>query len=567
MPTLAEKIKFATTYVTNKEGHKFSLKGRDWVRDEFWLPADGFKLWRHEGKTVCDKCADHIAEIVEHPDDNPTIGCQCGGLVAEPIIVTVLNLQRQDGKTFSSMAYALATLFKTKRKSFAFLAASEAQALALYRENYEQTIDANPALSARCDLQRMRFTVPKTHGVFEALSTAHKSATGRSRTHILIDEARDIEARVAMALIPSVFAMHGIECPRGHVQLDAEESINAPKKCTACGERLTPWFGRIIITSSAGVLEDNERDWLNELVEDLEQNPHPNFHVFRADRQLNPRKSAKIVGALEDVFGRLDSTRHYVAAEMGNRWVRKGDDVVTNADVKRVVDNTLTNENHCSAVCVGFLDTSVAVEKTALVILADDAQYSGDTWEHVYVPRLDFWLPGKMPGGVIDELEVRAHIEMILPMFPNLRSLYVDTRGMPWAVKMVKFLRAKGGELGRKLRPWIKTGDESRSGWVILEQRIRGQTIRLPNVKEIFDEFKGVKRKRVANRQPEVVDRDRRKSHKDITEALACCCFLAAQDAMIKKLGMADMRQRNSASNMTKRLKSPVSQKFGPNSY
>ena len=44
MPTLAEKIKFAEEHIRNKEGIRFSLKGRDWVRDQFWLPADGFKL-------------------------------------------------------------------------------------------------------------------------------------------------------------------------------------------------------------------------------------------------------------------------------------------------------------------------------------------------------------------------------------------------------------------------------------------------------------------------------------------------------------------------------------------
>jgi hypothetical protein len=571
VPTLVDKIAFAERHITNKEGAPFSVTGRDWVKENFWLPADGFKLWRHAERQACDACLDHVGEIVEHPDDNATRACGCGGLVAEPIIVTVLNLQRQDGKTFSSMAYALATLFKSRNKSIALLCAAEDQAETLFRENYFETVDRSPALRKRCDLYRMRLEVPKQRSRLEALATSHRSVTGRSRTHLLIDEARDIEARVAMALLPAVFAMHGVECPRGHVQLDAEAAAKAPPNCSMCGERLTPWYGRIIITSSSGVTSDGERDWMLELIEDQEANPHPNVHVFRSDVALNPAKSSKIVGALEDVFGRLESTRHYVAAEMGNQWARKGEDVVTPADLKRVMDPALRCEDHSAAPCVAFLDTSSTVEKTSLVIVAQDtglcADVASQPWEYVYTPRVDFWLPKDFPAGVIDVGVVFEHVKLVVPRFTGLHALYVDTRGSSWSAKLVKTLRAAGGSLGSKVRPWQEERDASIAGWEILERRIRQRTIRLPALREIADEFRGVKRKPRRDGASEVVDRDRRKMHKDITESLALCCWVL-DGLHIQRVSMQRLREREASVRATVgRLKSGTAKSFGGNWY
>jgi hypothetical protein len=571
LPSLADKIAFAEAHVTNKEGIPFSLAGRDWVRDQFWLPCDGFKLWRAADRTVCDTCLDHVGEIIEHPADNPTCECECGGLSAEPIIVTVLNLQRQDGKTFSSMAYALATLFKSRNKSIGLLCASEDQAEALLRENYLDVINRNPALRKRCDQYRMRLEVPKQRTRLEALSTSHKSVTGRSRTHLLIDEARDIEARVVTALLPAVFAMHGIECPRGHVQLSAEQAINAPPKCSACGERLTPWYGRIVITSSSGITDDSEKDWLLELIEDQEANPHPNFHVFRSERALNPRKSTKIVGALEDVFGRLESTRHYVAAEMGNQWTRKGDDVVTPADVKRICDPTLQPETHCSAPCVAFFDTSSTVEKTCLVVLAQDTQLCSDVtnspWEFLYAPRIDFWWPKDFPSGAIEVGVVLEHLRLVMPRFTNLQALHVDTSGSSWASQLVRTIKQGGGTFAAKVKPWKGGIDESIAGWDSLERRIRQRTIRLPDLKEMHEEFRGLRRKTHRGRN-QVVDRDRRKMHKDITESLALLCWVL-DDLQIRRTTMANICERQkSVAAVTKRLKSGnAARTFGGNWY
>lgn len=536
MPTLDAKIRFAETYVKNKEGNPFSLAGRSWVRDQFWLPADGFKLWRRPDSDPCQECATEIGTIVETPDDNPTAGCACGGLDAQPIIVTILNLQRQDGKTFSSMAYALATLYQSRNKSFALLAASEDQAETLFRENYCEAIRQHPKLESRAHVLRMRLEIPKTHGILEALSTAHRSATGRTRTHILIDEARDIESRVVTSLIPAVFSQQGIECPNGHVQLSQDESANAPKSCSACGERLRPWYGRIIITSSSGIIEGTERDWLAEMIDLLEKEPRPNYHVFRSDVSLNPKKSKVIMSAVEDVLSQLDSTRHYIAAEIGNTWAKKGEDFVTRMDLQRCTDKTLINCESCSDPAIAFLDTSITEEKTSLVIVADDSSKSERPWEFIYEARLDYWIPEH--GGAINPADVLFRLDAVMPSFTRLRHMYVDTRGMPWAVQLVQDIRKSSRPWRLKVKSWTaRSTAESDAGWNALQQRIRSSppTIRLQEDKAQLAEFVNLRwkhgQRQGANRMY-VADRSRGKQHKDITESLALCCHLVAVEIM-----------------------------------
>lgn len=549
MPTLDDKISFAQSYIQNKEGIRFSLKGRQWVKDDFFLPVDGFKLWNTKANKLCKECKPRIGEIIEHPDDNPTIGCYCKGLEAEPIIVTILNLHRQDGKTFSVMAYGLSTIFKNKNKSLALLAASEDQGEVLYRENYRQTVEKEPKLAKRAVIKRMRLDVPKQNSSIEVLSASHKSATGRSRTHLLLDEARDIEARVAMALLPAIFTMHGIECPYGHIQLNAEQAIDAPEKCSMCGERLTPWYGRIVIATASGVIDDNESDWCYELIEHLTKEPHPNFHVFQSDVSLNPAKSEKIVHAVEDVFGRLHSTRDYVSAEVGAQWTRKGNAFMNKADLSRCYDKNLTNDpTGFTAPCFGFLDTSLTTEKTALVIVADDIGRSSFPFEYVYQAWLYYWIPKNMPNGVIDDRAVRQHLDLLMPMIPGLKKIYVDTRGMPWAISMTKEIKKSNVAWKHKIQDWYQRYEESDKGWSALQHRILNSpepTIRLQYDKAQEDEFKGLKLKnRGQDGQLRVVDINRNKQHKDITESLAMCCYYIAVDMLSKKLSISQTVKR-----------------------
>ena len=559
--SVAEKIRFAEKHIKSRDGSNWSLTGREWVRDQFWLPADGWKLWRFADSEPCQECADSIGVIVDHPSDNPTTKCKCGGLASEPILVTVLNLERGDGKTFNLMAYSLATIFKARNKSIAALWASEDQGKQIFDEVWREAIEHNPSLSnpARCKIygQPPQIYTPHMGSRLEVLTSSHRSLTGRRRTHIIVDEARDVRAQTLSALLPSTNAMHGVECPAGHVQLTPEEvkeSKRIPKKCSACGQRLVEWWPRVIIASAAGVLKGNESDWLHELVEELESTPHKNYHLFTSQkwgRSLNPRKSEVVTSAIVDVFGKLPSTRHYVAAEYGNQWTRQGEDVMTPGDVKAVMDAGLHNEEGCKSRAIGFLDSSVTVEKTSLVILAEDEAKSTFPWEHVYMSYLEFWWPGhgRCAGQrTVRGDDVKQAIESVAPLYPQLTALEVDTgvgvtkgKGPEflWPILMLKEIRQGSGLWRRKLRTWSGTGVDADTGWDLFCERVYDNKITLQRVPEILDEIKGItlSRPRNSDRRPHVTDRNRNTMHRDITQAIACLCWLIKREQVRSRRG------------------------------
>jgi hypothetical protein len=579
MPTLADKLTFAEKFIKNKEGVPFSIKGREWVRDEFWRAADGWKLWRREGSDPCVDCLALAGDIIEHPADNLTAKCECGGLVAEPILVTVLNLERGDGKTFNLMGYSLATIFKGRNKSVAALWSSEDQGSQIFEEIWNEAIERRPELRTRCEVfgNPPQIWVPKTRSRMEVMASSHSSVTGRRRTHIMVDEARDVDARTVMALLPSVNAMHGFECPNGHVQLTPEEleamAGKVPKKCSACGERLGEWWPRIIIASASGVIGGTEKDWLYELVEELEANPHPNYHLFTSakwGRPLNPRKSIMVSNALESVFSKLSSTRHYMAAESGNQWTRKGEDVISAAGVKRIMDAGLHNEEGTSNRCVGFMDTSTSIDKTSMVILAEDKERSTKPYEHIYLSYLEYWWPGHGRHGQqrkVDDVDVKRCIETLLPLYPNLDDFQIDLKAgvakdnpdYLWPTIMLRDLRNGIGAWRRKLRGWRPDADAADVGWDLFIGRVEEQTVRLQMNQEILEEIKGLMRvvPKSSDRKATIADRNRRVMHKDITQAIACACWMIAKQQMRARLGggIADRIRRSSSATQSAKTK------------
>ena len=58
MPNVDQRIEFALANIKDKTGKKFSVKGRDWIKDEFFTPVDGWKAWpKTEHQALCDTCA------------------------------------------------------------------------------------------------------------------------------------------------------------------------------------------------------------------------------------------------------------------------------------------------------------------------------------------------------------------------------------------------------------------------------------------------------------------------------------------------------------------------------
>ena len=567
MPTVDQQIDFATKNIRDKTGRKWTAKGRDWIRDEFFTPVDGWKMWpRSETDPLCDTCSENAGQVVEHLEHGQELTQQCkadkcGGLKIEPIIMTVLCLPRRSGKTFNTAAYCLSQILQHHHKRIAFICSSEDQMRALFRENYAAIIKQNPKIAKAVEVFEHRGTikVPKTNSLFEGMSTSHGSVTGRGRTLVVVDEARDVPGRTMMALLPSIYEASGVECPRGHIHVP--KTADTPKICPVCRSKLQPWYGRILLMSSAGIIESGsgEKDWFPELVEHLRKNPQPNVHLYESERNLNPDVSDVITGTVENVFGSLESTRSYVAVEVNNRFTRKGENLLIKSQIDRVVDTGLRNKITSSENAVAFLDTSKTHDLTSLVILSEDPERSPEPWGHVVVSRIDIWDPKKLPGGVINPVDILEHLDLYLPMFPNLKTLRVDTRVMPWAVALVRKCK-KEKAYGRIVEGWNKQRAERKSAWSILLQRILEGTIRIPNLDQLRQELLSVRKVTDLDGQMDIRDASRRKRHVDVADALATCCYLAHLESINTSTGLSVVVRESKARDILSALYRPVSE-------
>ena len=565
MPTVDQRIEFASKNIKDKSGKRWTAKGRDWIRDEFWVPADGWKLWpKDEHAQICDPCADLAGEIGETRrellDKIPKCSAlKCGGLKVEPIIMTVMCLPRRSGKTFNTCAYALSQLVMQHHRRIAFICSSEDQMRSLFRENYSTAILSNPKLGKALELFEHRGTIrcAKTKSYFEGMSTSHGSVTGRGRTNVIIDECRDVPARTAMALFPSIAESSGVECPRGHIHTPDVES--APEVCPVCRAELEPWYGRILLMSSAGIIEGTggEKDWFPELVEHLRKNPSANVHLYESESNINPDISEVITNTVEDVFGSLESTRSYVAVEVGNQFTRKGENLLVKPQIDRCVSGKLTNKQSNDAPCVAFLDTSKTHDLTSLVVLSSSLEHAELAWDRVVVDRIDIWDPKKLQGGVVNPAEVLAHLDLYLPLFPNLKAFAIDTRVMPWAIALLK--KAKRERTwGRVAQGWNKQKAERKSSWSLLHQRILSGTITLPPNDQLRKELLAVRKVTDIDGQMDIRDASRRKRHVDVADALATCCYLAHLESLQTRTSLSATSRDAKARDILRQLYKPV---------
>ena len=296
-----------------------------------------------------------------------------------------------------------------------------------------------------------------------------------------------------------------------------------------------------------------------------------------------------VSGALESVFGKLPSTRHYMAAESGNQWTRKGDDVISMASVKQAMDATLHNEEGTSRPCVGFLDTSTSVEKTSFVILAEEPDCEVP-WQRIYMSYLEFWWPGhgRCAGTrKVPDQEVKRALETVLPLYTHLVDFQIDLKAAVandnpdylWPAIMLRELRKGTSEWRRKLRGWKQDHDAADVGWDLFLGRIEGQTIRMHQSTEILEEFKGLMRAtpKSSDRKATIADRNRRIMHKDITQSIACCCWMIAKLQMRARAGSSSIAERMRRTSTikksapieqsTKRQSSNIFGRLGENSW
>lgn len=581
---LERRIAFAEAHCESRLGRRFTRKERPWIVEDFWRPADGWRFAAVDPHRLCDACKDQVGKIMsgwswprviemhEHakrgiaippaPSADPAVALGgawvCRGLAIRPILITALNLPRRAGKTFNTACWTISTAVLQRRRNITFIAAARDQTQRIFEDNWEHPITHDPKLKSACIIMRtpeLRVEVPSTGSAISITPTSHRSITGSGYSHVVVDECRDVHPRVVAALVFSNADQNGIECPRGHVQrneirADSMLGPDAPDiRCPTCGDRMVPWYPRVLLTSSSGVDEGSDFDWFNELVRYLSEQGHPNAHVLRSERSDNPNVSMEVRGALGEVLGSVRQLKHYVQTELTNRAGRVGEDFLTDQEVKAILRPHMVSIDADTRQAVAFLDTSWSSDITTLAVAIDT--YHGEpgheAWEHLTIAHITKWKPKLLPKKVIDDEAVERRIDLIFDGFPNLQMLLVDDRGMQWAKdlvvrlnrsrpwgKKVALFHGKGHRHKRDARgqrlPGVFGGTEDRSaGWQMLEYRAvaRPPRIMCPDDQDLREEIKGVTRRVSDDGSYVIMDRNRKVKHADVIEAIAGCCFLA----------------------------------------
>lgn len=569
--TIADRLTWAKNHIRSKEGRRFSLDGRQWVVDHFWRPANGWRVVARDIERLCESCKGEAGAIVESWDwtwvDRQKRHVtakkdECAGLHYVPIICTVLNLPRREGKTFNVCAFVLATIFLSPRRFVLFLATAGEQTNRLFTDNIEAVINQSDAMRESCEIVGNQVRVPSTMSRLDVpKSTAHKSITGGGYTHIVLEEARDFDPRTVAATVLSIRDQGGYECPRDvrHCTRPGIGGEIVKQRCPVCGDFLLPWYPRIVIPSSSGIVEDSERDWFNQLVDTLERDAPANYYLYRTEESTNPVVSKETTNALAAGFGSVEALKTYMDVELSNRPRRKGDDFLTATDIDKIENPALHSLEGSDLQCVGYLDTSWSSDLTSIMIAGWDPEACRFPWEQLRVLHWHAWAP-KMLGGQMRKDWIMEHIERVVPNFPRLDVLLVDDRGMTWAKELVieaNKIRGWGSKIramhGRKVQkangsvekqgarvPGIWGGDDDRSrAWQLLEQRAMTgrKAIEIPRIvvpiapnkppTSLRAELLGVTKVALPDGGYEIRDRNRKKRHADLADGLAGLCLLA----------------------------------------
>lgn len=563
------RVAFNARYNDDDSGGPWTVEGRDYIVDEMWRPLESFRAWPRKGTAshLCAPCRASVGAIVQDTRLVPIAHAGCPGLEAKPIAVVAANVPRRSGKTLNGLAYALSEIFLSPNKRVAYIAAAEDQAGELVETKLAKKIERHPQLKSRCHITATKIEVPKKNSWLEVLPASHASVTGRGYTLIIADEVRDLHARVFGAVAVSILASHGVECPNAHGSWPVLDRGPAPPThCPACGADLSRWFARLFAMSASGQIEDvAEKDWFDTFIQKRQEKPHPNVHVFRTDKKINPSVSTELVDAFSEAFEDVPGLADVMAIEIGNKPLRKGEVYLKPSEVHAIVDHSLRNNDASTSPAVAFIDTSKTGDKTSLVVCVDDSPtklcracgYEGDGVDHRQRSQscklespppfyrmaqwhLMVWDPtdkASCPDGVVDVARVEAHLDYIVPRFTRLLKFKVDTRVMPWAKQLVVSCQRKPWGRGR-VEPFEGGQMDDSAMYLELLSRVTAKTIRIPNDEREIAELVSLRKVDLPKGGIKVVDPNADKSgrnrrvggiHRDIAMSLAACCLLAAE--------------------------------------
>lgn len=598
---IADRVKWLEDNWVTKDGHRWSLKGREWVMEEIIRPLYGWRISSAaEGDDVlCKRCTKFAGRIVEWSSELEDVierdhasghDGACAGLFLRKIQVVVVCVNRRGGKTTNVCAVSGEMIAHDPWIDMMMFASAGAQTETLFRENLLQplqTIEDEGGDIEEFEATRDRVVFPELHSQFEIVDSSRRSVTGRGKNRLIVEEARDVDGTLFVKSLPSILDRNFLTCPNGHrFPFEVEDARQRRKRCPTCTERLEPHFAAVLIVSSAGILDDSpDLKWFSELVTKLEEEPHPAFHLFRDDDVANPA-IAEESRELMAVFEKVPSISDLMHAERTNAFSQKGDKFLSGPEYSRCLDPQLLHADGCADPCILFFDTSLKKDLLSLTCLAVDEGTAPfwargpkasavKPWSLVYVPSIFTWDPKEVfraaDGRIVKHEEVaRDLLSPILPLFPNAREIWVDVRGQLWAHRFVELGAVSGQSWGRKLKKYQHGGKEQevrRNGFTLLGQRVTGRTIRMFAHDRVKREIDGLIKKQDTQGNVDVVDRVRKLMHADVVSGLAALCE-RAWTLQVQRATAGDINRRMSPqmTNVLDRLRGP-GRKLSPDSF
>lgn len=573
MSKLELRKKFMRKYVVTPKGGKWTDVGRDWL-DTFLRALEGFQVWPRDENKICADCLEKVCEVADTEDayEGTTDHLpECAGLKCEPILFIVFWADRRTGKSFNTGAFINAKVFQDKNERIMYMATGEDQTKRLIRENFTDTIKKQPDLEKFTLIRDNYVRVPHNFSEYVFPSTSESAATGAGLTYLFIDEARDFPGHVFAAVVPSTQEQHGVACTECSYKIAGHDGVNPDqanflgqtcKKPGCCGS-LRKWFGRCVVMSAQGRIKDEPlKDWFFNLIQVLEEEPDPNWFLIKLvdNRIANPDIDPTAKSAAVRVLGKVEGMKELMDVEFGGQFKREGENFLSPMDVDAVVKGWMENEDESLADCLGFLDTSRTTHLTSLILLADETEKHdphGQPFTYCYPAHIYVWDP-KEPDeyGVrgIDEHTVIPYFVRLLPAWPRLRGLWVDTRNMKWAQRFVAmckkgYLPKKDSDArikipwGYKVHGFDGWAQERNAGWAELETKVIKKLIRIPPHERLIRELKNAIVKWHAG-MIQVRERNKHKLHLDVAENLATCMYFAHREARRPRIGVARANRR-----------------------
>ena len=559
--------------------------------EEVYKPLDGYKAWSRTPDGEIPRLCDHHRAMVGQirstrkacwvaPHDD------CDGLRGYKIVLVVIHITRQEGKTTAGAAYVLSDLDLARNSPCLYFASAETQAKRVFDEKFTSPILSNPGLKSRLEIGRNEIRNPLLANSLRYIPTSARSIAAGSYRLLIADEIRDVPGDTIVKAVVQVVSAKGLECRLGHhtraMDGDPPEEGGPYPHCPTCGLELEEWHGRALLMSSSG----EDEGLLPELVGHLRETPDRGVHLFSTEARLNPSKSLEAVDAIDRVFGALPSTQGAVDRELRNVFARKGDEFLPVETIKAITNASLHNLDASELFSVGFLDCSQTNDLTSLVVGSDP---TGQNFSKLVTTRIDLWDPTdkrQCPNGRVDYRALRHHLVQLMggwedldkkkssiPLpcrFPNMIELQIDTsiaitdakelylfcREQPWGGKVSEY---NGNEVESMLM-WDQLEIRALSGRDFMEiqdhSRLR-EELRRASIKTTEKGIRKVVDSPHGNR------RGGRKRHRDVSMSLAGVCRLASKYAGRGTKMVEGIRRLNESLTLNSRFRPIVTGNYG----